>query len=201
MNALKHGLFSEKFAAFEPHSAVACHEEPEAFEHLLQELVCAYNPAGHLAHAIVRDIALARWQIERLHVSLTMTWNAAYNNSAQTPLTMDAELAVVELNVRTTASVFQGAAILARLNREIARLHRQIAQLERRLKFVSQNFPATTEIVETNPEIPQNMDNPEPVVTTETDPVVIDAYRRQFPRRPILILPVDNPPGEPRKAA
>ena len=102
-----------------------------------------------------------------------------------------------------------------KLNREIARLQRSIAQLEKRLLFVNEKFPLPapipedTENEEVTPETePETGEIEPPVILTEDTPEVIAAYRRDFPNRPIVILPAETPdynyddlPVAPRKAA
>ena len=108
-----------------------------------------------------------------------------------------------------------GNNILAKLNREITRLQRSIAQLEKRLLFVNEKFPLPapiqeeTENAEVTPETePETEEIEPPVILTEDTPEVIAGYRRDFPGRPIVILPAENEdhnyddmPVAPRKAA
>jgi len=196
MNGIKHGLYSQKFAHLNPHLAITCQENEEGFDTLMAELFRAYNPVGTIAETIVRDIAMARWQIDRHHMSLTMSWNVAYDEAARRPLAIDTEVALVELTARTATALFSGPAIAARINREIARLHRLIANLHRELRFVQKNFPAPVEPTERTVEIneanPVPADSEPPIVITEADPIVIAAYQNQFPGRRILVLPPDN---------
>ena len=202
MNALKSGEYANKFAPFEPHYAVVCHEDRAAFKQLHQSFVHIYQPANIVAHDLVRDMAIARWQIERLHVVLTMNWNTALFDARKAPITLPAELADIEYMSRATNILLAGTAVVARINREIVRLQKQVAFLQRQLKFVHQNFPRVApdltqpdpvEIVEnTEPDTEQIEQNEPALVITEDSPAVIAAYRREFPNRKIVILPPDN---------
>lgn len=187
-NALKSGEFSNQILdLFQPHFAVLSNENQDGFQALLADLTAVYRPAHLPAHSIVRDIATARWQIDRYNTSITMAWDLALSRSQLTPTSLPSAQAFLESNVRAAVDIFGSSAVVTRLTREVARLQRQIAFLERQLLFVHKHFQP----VPTQPEpapLPSHENEPA-IVTSESDPIVIDAYRAQFPRRPILIVP------------
>lgn len=57
-NATKHGLLSRR--------PVLSHEDPEAYHHLVTDLVNELRPVGALEHALVDRIALGVWRQQRL---------------------------------------------------------------------------------------------------------------------------------------
>ena len=190
MNALKTGEYLNKFDAFlPPHYATVCIEDRDSFDEHLDRLTKIYRPLHQLAHDIVRDIATARWQIERYNLCVTMNWDFALIDAGAKPLTIDPALVDMERNVRATHALLSGGAILARLNREIGRLQKQILFLEKHLVFVHKTFP---------PPPPEPADeaqktgNKPSVYTDEIDPIVIAAYRRDFPNHNIVIVPASK---------
>lgn len=211
-NAIKDGQHATKLSLFvPPHGAVTCKEDRQAFYQLMDELLAIYQPVNQLAAGIVKEIATARWQVERLNHCLTAHWNLAFVHSAAAPSAVVAELAELELLVNTSKSLYAGDAVAHRLNRQIDQLELRIARLERRLQFVHAHFPTCVEPpqpVANTEEAPQNEP---PVFITENTPAVIAAYKQQFPNREIIVLPPDNVakgieeedqiPIAPRKAA
>src|SRR5262245_55708082 len=77
-NGIKTGEFASKLAAFvPPDSAVLCNEERQAYYNLMDQLTQIYAPINQESMNLVRQIAIARWQIERLHKAITNVWNFA----------------------------------------------------------------------------------------------------------------------------
>ena len=129
-NAVKTGEHVDTLAQFlPPHQAVLCSEDRPQYYQLLRQLIEIYQPINQLAAAVVRDIAIAQWQIERLHTCVTVQWNLALIDNAAKPSTLAAETLIGR----------KGA--VGKLSREIAQLQRAIASLERRLKFIHNTFP------------------------------------------------------------
>jgi len=88
------------------------HDIPAECAELFAEFRLVYHPLNAVAESIVRDIAVARWQILRLDSAIFGLWNV---------------------------SPVDHAGIL-RFNRQIDQLDVRIARLERRLKFIHANF-------------------------------------------------------------
>jgi len=195
-NAVKTGEHIEKLAAFlPPHQAVLCNEDRPQYYQLLKQLIEIYQPVNHLAAAVVRDIAIAQWQIERLHTCVTVQWNLALIDNAAKPSTLAPELCEIQAMGRATETLIGGKGTVSKINREIAQLQRAIASLERRLKFVHQTFPNTAK-EQTQPENTQPVEikpfTEPPIYITENSPAVINAYKLQFPNREIIVLPPDD---------
>jgi hypothetical protein len=214
-NAVKTGEHIHKLAQFiPPHHAVLCNEDRPQYYQLLKELVEIYQPVNQLALAAVRDIAIARWQIERLHVCITIQWNLALIENANKPSVLAPELCEMQAMGRATDELIGGKSTVHKLNREIAQLQLSVIRTERRLKFIHANFPnaAGKQTQTENPQPTENTPISEPpIYITENTPEVIRAYKEQFPNRKLVILPPDDVangidieddmPPAPRKAS
>ena len=227
-NALKDGARAEKFAHFvPPHEAVVCNEDRKAYMQSVDELVAIYKPLNQAAYACVGDMAAARWQIRRLSQCITIHWNLALIAAGNKPAggNLAPELHEIKAIADASAELLSGNSVLTKLNREIARLQIVITRLERRIKFIHTNFPdfapaskqtqeneednvANKEVNETEPE--QNNEELPPIYTSEDTPEVIEAYKREFPGRRIVIVPAEKDndgdyggkiPRRPRRAA
>lgn len=210
-NSLTHGELADRLALFAPpHYACACNEDRQAFYALMDTLLAEYQPVNACARSIVREIAIATWEIRRLHGDAINLRNLAIVEQAGHPLALAPEMADQEIAGRAVQSLFGPSAPSPRLSRQVDHLHLRIARLERRLAFVHRNFPA---IAAPAPEIdwanrPQTLKNTEqgssnepsepaavmtehPVVVNETSPEILAAYRVQFPGRPIVVVPPD----------
>ena len=195
-NAVKTGDHIDKLAQFlPPHQAVLCNEDRPQYYQLLRQLIEIYQPVNQLAAAVVRDIAIAQWQIERLHSCVTVQWNLALIDNAAKPSTLAPELFEIQAMGRATETLIGGKGTVSKLNREIAQLQRAIASLERRLKFIHTTFPNATK-EQTQRQNPQPTETTPltgpPIYITENSPEVIRAYKLQFPNREIIILPPDD---------
>ena len=208
-NANKAEEHAQKIALFlPPHHAVLCNEDRDAYNHLLKELIEIYQPLNQLAVGIVREIATARWQVERLNYCLTSQWNLAVVDSANTPSTVAPELTEIETMARSVHALYTSGAVAHRINRQIDQLELRIARFERRLKFVHANFPT---VANQTPAAEETQINEPTVYITENNPGVIKAYKRQFPHSKIVVMPADDVangieteddmPVAPRKAA
>ncbi len=187
-----------------PHHVVLFNENREAFEALNAELVALYNPLNAIALSIVRDIASARWQINRLDGCLTNAWNLALVAQSEKPLTVAPAIGELEIIDRAAAALHTGQALAKALSRQIDGLHLRIARLERRLRFVHANFP--THVIPAEPPqdkkeeertqpAPKNEENEpatQPLFVNENTQAVIEYYRKAFPGRPIVVLPPDD---------
>jgi hypothetical protein len=223
-NAIKSGEHANKFAHLvPPHCAVLLNEDRQAFYRLFDELIHIYRPCNQEAANIVKQIAIARWQIDRLNTALTMTWNAAINDACHEPTTAAPELADYQAVLLGHLSVFQGNHFpVERINRQIDRLERRIQQLRRAIRDVHTHFPnvapepkpvaatpgkdakrtqsktqpdventeVTTTVIPGFEQIPDPSEPP--LYVTEHDEMVLQAYRREFPGRRIVLLPPDD---------
>ena len=195
-NAVKTGEHIDKLAQFlPPHQAVLCNEDRPQYYQLLRQLIEIYQPVNQLAAAVVRDIAIAQWQIERLHTCVTVQWNLALIDDAAKPSTLAPELCEIQAMGRATETLIGGKGTVSKINREIAQLQRAIASLERRLKFIHSTFPNAAK-KQTQPENTQPVEikpfTEPPIYVTEDEPEVIQAYRVLYPHREIVILPADD---------
>ena len=222
-NAIKSGDYAQKLSLFvPPDAALLCNEDRQAFFELLDQLIDTYQPQNNDAAQIVRQMAIARWQIERFNNHITMHWNIALLHAGTLPPTVVPELADLQTMVRASESVNTGAAPVEKLNRQIDRLEMRINRLRRSLKDVNALGPVQertqaptqppVDNTELNPNEPQKTDDSAPpLYVTERDQIVIAAYRRDFPNRRIVFLPADDVangidveddmPVAPRKAA
>jgi len=224
-NAMKDGSRAEKLKHFvPPHEAVVCNEDRETYRVLVDQLVAIYKPYNQVAFQAVGDIAAARWQIDRLNLCITMHWNMALVAAANKPAPANLEPELREIMTMSDASaeLLSGNSMLTKLNREIARLQIVIGRAERRIKFIHANFPdfaptnkqtqeskpesvVTEELIESEPE--KNGDELPPIFTSEDTPAVIEAYKKEFPGRRIVIVPAENVdygahvPRTPRKSS
>ena len=195
-NAVKTGEHVDKLAPFlPPHQAVICVEDRPQYYKLLKQLIEIYRPVNQVAAAAVRDIAIAQWQIDRLHTCVTVAWNLALIDNAPKPCTLAPELAEMQAMGRATEQLIGGKGTVSKLNREIAQLQRTVAALERRIKFIHGTFPNAAK-QQTQPENTQPTENTTvtdpPIYITENSPEVIAAYKLQFPNREIIVLPPDD---------
>ena len=208
-NANKSADHAQKLALFlPPHHAVLCNEDRDAYNVLLKELIEIYQPLNQLAAGIVREIATARWQVERLNYCLASQWNLAVVDSANTPSTVAPELAEIETMARSARALYTSGAVAHRINRQIDQLELRIARFERRIKFVHANFPT---VATQTPAAEKTQINEPAVYITENNPDVIKAYKQQFPHHKIVVMPADDVakgieteddmPVAPRKAA
>jgi len=218
-NAIKTGEHATKLELFvPPHSAVLCNEERQDYAHLVERLLGIYRPVNEVALAVVKGIAIATWEIERLRACITMHWNLALVDNAQKPSTLAPELLEMHAMVRASTDLYSASGPVRRLNQQIDQLEMRIARLERRLKFVHANFPNSGEKpqpienkTESTPETSETPKNEPPIYITENSPTVIENYRRLYPNREIIVLPVDDValginleddmPTAPRRAA
>jgi hypothetical protein len=229
-NGIKTGEYAETLSNFvPPDCAILCNEERQAFFELMDALLATYQPVNDEARLLVRQMAIARWQIERLNTCITVHWNLAVIEASGKPLTVVPELGELQTMARASVAVNTGSAIVEKLNRQIDRLEMRITRLRRAIRDVNahssvpvevytpkdqtqQPEPPPVENTEVNQPEEQKTAKPEPpIYITERNPLVIAAYRREFPGRRIILLPPDNVakgividddmPTAPRKAA
>ena len=215
-NGIKTGEFAEKLAAFvPPDSAVLCNEQRQAYFNLVDQLTQIYAPINQESMSLVRQIAIARWQIERLHTATNNVWNFALLKAAGEPSEMVEEMEDAEAAARAAVALFSGNSPIEKMSRQIDRLEIRIARLRNGIKDVHKNFPNVAKPIENksvSEEKPEETTKSEPTVyVTERDPEVIAAYRREFPNHKIVLLPADDVakginkeddlPPAPRKAA
>ena len=215
-NGIKTGEFAEKLAAFvPPDSAVLCNEQRQAYFNLVDQLTQIYAPINQESMNLVRQIAIARWQIERLHTATNNVWNFALLKAAGEPSEVVEEMEDAEAAARAAVALFSGNSPIEKMSRQIDRLEIRISRLRKSIKEIHADFPNIAKPIE-NKSVPEEKEPETPkseptVYVTERDPEVIAAYRREFPNHKIVLLPADNVakgidvddelPPAPRKAA
>jgi hypothetical protein len=225
-NAIKTGEHAGPLAYLvPPHAAVLYNEDRQAYYRLFDEMLHIYQPRNQEAANLVKQITIARWEIERLNLVLTMTWNAAILDAGTEPPTVPEEMAEYQTLIRAHLDLFGARqSAVQNINRQIDRLERRIDRLRRAIRDVHTHFPnvapepkpkpaaASTEKSgkRTQPPQPANVENKEdtpqpafsvkylpdpsepPLYVTEHDEMVLQAYRREFPGRRIVLLPPDD---------
>ena len=215
-NGIKTGEFAEKLAAFvPPDSAVLCNEQRQAYFNLVDQLTQIYAPINQESMNLVRQIAIARWQIERLHTATNNVWNFALLKAGGEPSTVVEEMEDAEAAARAAVALFSGNSPIEKMSRQIDRLEVRISRLRKGIKEIHADFPNVAKSIENKP-VPEEQEPETPkseptVYVTERDPEVIAAYRREFPNHKIVLLPADDVakginkeddlPPAPRKAA
>jgi hypothetical protein len=211
-NGIKTGEHTTKLSPFvPPNSAVLCNEQRQAYFRLLSDLLQIYTPKNQEASEMVRQIAIARWQINRLQTEINNIWNFALLETAQGESTLAEELEDQEFAAKTAEKLFTGKSPIENMNRQIDRLEIRIARLRKGIIEIHQYFPNAAKPIETK-EVEEPEAKTEPTVyLTEHDDEVIAAYRREFPNHKIVLLPPDDVakgieikddlPIAPRKAA
>jgi hypothetical protein len=202
-NGIKTGEYTQNLSLFvPPDSALLCNEDRQAFYELMDALIASNQPATPEALQLVRQMAIARWQIERLNTCITMHWNLAILEAGNQPATLVPELGDVETMVRASEMVNTGSAIVDKLNRQIDRLEMRVTRLRRAIRDCNAHAPQPVQEIEnrTQPNPAPVVENKElnnqntepPIYITERDAVVIAGYRREFPNRRIILLPADD---------
>ena len=212
LNSIKTGDNAETLAQFvPPNSGVLCHEDRKKFYALINQLTQIFLPVNQEAAAMVRQIAIARWLIDRLQTDLNSIWNHELMVAAQqpAPVTKDHEDDYYQAEV--AKKLYTGAAPIEKMERQIDRLERRIARLRREIKLVNKEFPTVAKPLETQEPEPQTENSEPTVYITEPTPEVLAAYRREFPNHKIVVLPPDDVangidveddlPPAPRRAA
>lgn len=198
-NAIKSGEHATKLDLFvPPHSAVLCNEERQRYATLVEELLAIYRPVNNVALAVVKSIAIANWEIARLRACVTMQWNMALIQAGQKPSTLAPELLEMESMVAASTVLYAPSGTVRQLNRQIDQFELRIARLERRLKFIHSTFANTPipQPIENTPvepaPAPEIPENEPPLFVTETNATVIEAYKKLYPNREIVVLPPDE---------
>ena len=194
-NSIKTGEFAKKLAAFvPPDSAVLCNAQRQAYFRLLDQLIQIYAPINRESMNLVRQIAIARWQIERLHTAISDVGNFALLRAGGEPSTLVEEMQDAEAAARTAESLFSGASPVESMSRQIDRLKIRVTRLRRGIKNIHTSFP--NQSIENKP-VPKETEAETPtseptVFVTKHDPEILAAYRREFPNHKIVLLPADN---------
>ena len=160
---------------------------------------------------MVRQIAIARWQINRLQTEINNIWNLELLETAKGDATLVEELEDMEFAAKTAQKLFSGKSPIENINRQIDRLEMRISRLRKGILEVHKHFPNQAKPLETK-DTPKKEPKSEPTVyVTEHDEEVIAAYRREFPNHKIVLLPPDDVakgieikddlPPAPRRAA
>ena len=192
-NGIKTGEHAQKLSLFvPPNSAVLCNEQRQAYFRLLSDLLQIYRPKNQEASEMVRQIAIARWQINRLQTEINNIWNIELLQTAKSEPTLVEELEDMEFSANTAKILFTGKSQIENMNRQIDRLELRIARLRKGILEVHKNFPNAAKPLETQEAEPET-ENTEPTVyVTEHDEDVLAAYRREFPNHKIVLLPPDD---------
>ena len=197
LNSIKTGEHATTLAPFvPPTSGILCHEDRQKFYALVNQLTQIFQPVNHESAEMVRQIAIARWQINRLQSTLNSIWNFALLHDAVQPANVVEEHEDDFFAARTAEKLFSHKSPVDRIERHIDRLEIRIARLRRGIKDIHTHFPNTAKPIETQDNTTQTQQptqNSEPIVyVTENTPDVLAAYRREFPNHKIVILPPDN---------
>ncbi len=212
LNSIKTGENAETLAQFvPPNSGILCHEDRKKFYALINQLTQIYLPANQEAAAMVRQIAIARWQIDRLQTDLNSIWNIELMEAARHDAPVPEEHEDDYYQAQVAKKLYAGAAPIEKMERQIDRLERRIARLRREIKMVNKEFPTVAKPLETQAEEPKTENSEPTVYITEPTPEVLAAYRREFPNHKIVVLPPDDVakginieddlPPAPRRAA
>jgi len=212
LNSIKTGENAETLAQFvPPNSGILCHEDRKKFYALINQLTQIYLPANQEAAAMVRQIAIARWQIDRLQTDLNSIWNIELMEAARHDAPVPEEHEDDYYQSQVAKKLYTGAAPIEKMERQIDRLERRIARLRREIKLVNKEFPTVAKPLEKQAEEPKTENSEPTVYITEPTPEVLAAYRREFPNHKIVILPPDDVakgidieddlPPAPRRAA
>ena len=212
LNSIKTGENAETLAQFvPPNSGILCHEDRKKFYALINQLTQIYLPANQEAAAMVRQIAIARWQIDRLQTDLNSIWNHELMVAAQQPAPVTKDHEDDYYQAQVAKQLYTGAAPIEKMERQIDRLERRIARLRREIKLVNKEFPTVAKPLETQEPEPETENSEPTVYITEPTPEVLAAYRREFPNHKIVVLPPDDVakginieddlPPAPRRAA
>ena len=212
LNSIKTGENAETLAQFvPPNSGILCHEDRKKFYALINQLTQIYLPANQEAAAMVRQIAIARWQIDRLQTDLNSIWNHELMVAAQQPAPVTKDHEDDYYQAQVAKQLYTGAAPIEKMERQIDRLERRIARLRREIKLVNKEFPTVAKPLETQEPEPKTENSEPTVYITEPTPEVLAAYRREFPNHKIVVLPPDDVangidveddlPPAPRRAA
>ncbi|MBI2690095.1 MAG: hypothetical protein HYX27_27635 [Acidobacteria bacterium] len=184
-NALKAGTRAKKLAHFvPPHEAVLCHEDRKYYAHLIADLCEIYAPKSQTQMDLIRDIAIARTQIDRLHRCVTIHWNLALIDAANGPSRLAPELRELENTSTAIVQLLCGDSMLMKLNREIARLQQSLVRAERLLRHYSERTPQMNPTFTANKPLTENEP---PIFIRENQPEVIAFFRRHYPARPIVV--------------
>ena len=212
LNSLKTGENAETLAQFvPPNSGILCHEDRKKFYALINQLTQIYLPVNQEAAAMVRQIAIARWQIDRLQTDLSSIWNIELMEAARHDAPVPEEHEDDYYQAQVAKKLYTGTAPIEKMERQIDRLERRIARLRREIKLVNKEFPTVAKPLETQEPEPETENSEPTVYITEPTPEVLAAYRREFPNHKIVVLPPDDVangidveddlPPAPRRAA
>ena len=212
LNSIKTGENAEVLAQFvPPNSGILCHEDRKKFYALINQLTQIYLPVNQEAAAMVRQIAIARWQIDRIQTDLNSIWNIELMQAARHDAPVPEEHEDDYYQAQVAKKLYAGKSPVEKMERQIDRLERRIARLRREIKMVNKEFPTVAKPLDPQEEEPKTENSEPTVYVTETTPEVLAAYRREFPNHKIVILPPDDVakgidieddlPPAPRRAA
>jgi hypothetical protein len=212
LNSIKTGENAETLAQFvPPNSGVLCHEDRKKFYALINQLTQIFLPVNQEAAAMVRQIAIARWQIDRLQTDLNCIWNDELMDAASHPAPVSKDYEDQYFQAQVARKLFAPKSPIEKMERQIDRLEVRIARLRRGIADVNKNFPNVANPLETQEPEPQTENSEPTVYVTEPTPEVLAAYRREFPGHRIVVLPPDDVakgidieddlPPAPRRAA
>ncbi|MBI2686714.1 MAG: hypothetical protein HYX27_10395 [Acidobacteria bacterium] len=211
-NGLVHGRRAQTLRHLaEPHPAVLCSENGRAYFKLFNDLIAFYRPIGPVALDIVREIASARWEMTRLQLIKTSSWNRQFIREKHKDHNLPEELVPIECAINVSNNLVRSDATY---NSAIDRLLGRIARLERRLRYVSLNFPSLGAQIascedeakhydRTGGEPTQPVEDTQPVeknelplVTDDGSESVRQAYQYFFPGRELIVVERTETAGE-----
>ena len=99
-NSLKHGDRATTLRHLaQPHPAILCNEDSQAFFQLFHNLIKFYQPIGQVPLDIVREIAIARHELTRAQLLKAATWNRALIGEDAKYVNLTEELKHVEIDM------------------------------------------------------------------------------------------------------
>jgi hypothetical protein len=101
LNALRHGLTAR--------TAVLLTEDPDAYQHHIQQFLDEYQPATQTETQLVHEIANTAWRLNRIPFLEAELLSAGLISDAPTPQTLIAQLATLGLHGSRLSRQFQKA--------------------------------------------------------------------------------------------
>ena len=150
LNSIKTGENAETLAQFvPPNSGVLCHEDRKKFYALINQLTQIFLPVNQEAAAMVRQIAIARWQIDRLQTDLNCIWNDELMDAASHPAPVAEKYEDQYFQAQAARKLFAAKSPIEKMERQIDRLEVRIARLRRGIADINNNFPNVANPLET----------------------------------------------------
>jgi len=103
---------------------------------------------------LVRQIAIARWPIERLRTSITNLWNFALLIAGSGPNEVVEEMEDAEAAARVAERIFSVNSPIEKMNRQIDRLERRTSRLRKGIKEIHADFPSVAKGIDIDDDLP-----------------------------------------------